>query len=158
MSHRIKILFLCTSNSCRSQMAEGFVRHLHPDKMDALSAGIIAKGIDPYAIIVMKEAGIDISSQRSKTVNELGKMQFDFIITLCDISEKNCPIFPSKYGIIHQGFDDPPALAAKETDEKQKLTIYRNVRDRIRQYIENLPKLLTDNIKNVKSSSKQQSF
>lgn len=156
MPERLKILFLCTGNSCRSQMAEGFARHLYPDKLDALSAGIIAKGIDPYTILVMKEIGIDISSQRSKTVNEFGKVQFDFAVTLCDIDEKNCPIFPSKYGIIHRGFGDPPALAAKETNEKEKLKIYRNIRDQIRQYIETLPKLLTDKIKSVKSGSKQQ--
>lgn len=147
-------MFLCTGNSCRSQMAEGFARHLHPDKLDVSSAGIKTKGVDPCAILVMKEIGIDISSHRSKTVNELGKVQFDFVITLCDIAEKNCPIFPSKYGIIHQDFDDPPALAAKETDEKEKLKIYRKVRDQIHKFIKSLPQLLTDKITGAKSGSK----
>lgn len=123
-------------------MAEGFARDLHPDKIEAYSAGIIAKGIDPFAILVMKEAGIDISGQQSKTIDALGKIQFDFVITLCDINEQNCPIFPSKYGIVHQGFDDPPALAANQTVEDEKLKIYRNVRDQIRQFIGSLPVLL----------------
>jgi arsenate reductase len=123
-------------------MAEGFARHLLSDLSDVFSAGIEARGLDPYAVCVMKEAGIGISNQRSKTISELGSMEFDYVITLCDDAQKNCPFFPAKCKVIHRGFDDPRRLVTGMTDEREILRHYRNVRDEIRDYIEELPALL----------------
>ncbi len=139
MAKRLKVLFLCTGNSCRSQMAEGFARRLIGNTVTPLSAGIEAKGIDPYAVQVMKEAGIDISDQHSKTVGEFTGVEFDYCITLCGHAEENCPVFPAKTKIIHRGFDDPPKLAANAKNEEEKISHYRRVRDEIRKYIETLP-------------------
>ncbi len=123
-------------------MAEGFTRHLHPDKIEAYSAGIIAKGVDPYAILVMREIGIDISGQHSKTIDEVAGIEFDYVITLCSEAGENCPLYPAKTKIIHCQFDDPPKLAENETNKEKKINHYRKVRDEIRKYIENLPKSL----------------
>ncbi len=123
-------------------MAEGFARHLLGDLLDVFSAGIEARGLDPYAVEVMKEIGIDISGQRSKKINELGNAEFDYVITLCDSAQKNCPFFPAKYGMIHKEFDDPVNLVSGEPNEQEILKHYRRVRDEIRKYIERLPALL----------------
>ena len=139
MPNILKILFLCTGNSCRSQMAEGLARHLKGNLITPFSAGIEPKGLDSNAVEVMKEIGIDISSQQSKTVEELGNVKFDYVITLCDSAQKNCPFFPAKYGIIHHGFDDPIRLASDETGKQNILEHYRRVRDEIRMYIQTLP-------------------
>jgi arsenate reductase len=120
-------------------MAEGFARHLLGDLLDVFSAGIEARGLDPYAVRVMKEVGIDISNQQSKTISSVANIEFGYVITLCDAAQKNCPFFPAKYKIIHQGFDDPGERAAEETDEEKILMHYREVRDDIRKYIEALP-------------------
>jgi arsenate reductase len=123
-------------------MAEGFARHLLSNLLYVFSAGAEARGLDTYAIAVMKEVGIDISKQRSKTIGELGQLQFDYVITLCGVNQENCPFFPAKYGIIHKGFDDPVKLVAGVTDEQEILRCYRRVRDEIRKYVETLPVLL----------------
>lgn len=123
-------------------MAEGFARNLIGHVVIPFSAGLEAGGLDPYAVSVMKEAGIDISNQRSKTISELGNMEFDYVITLCDAAQKNCPFFPAKCKVIHREFDDPPRLVTGVTDEREILRQYRNVRDEIRDYIEELPALL----------------
>ena len=120
-------------------MAEGFARHLLGNLLDVFSAGIEARGLDPYAVEVMKEIGIDISGQRSKKISELGNTEFDYVITLCDSAQKNCPFFPAKYRTIHQSFDDPGKRAAEETDEEKILLHYRKIRDEIKEYIETLP-------------------
>jgi arsenate reductase len=139
-SHRkLKVLFLCTGNSCRSQMAEGWARRLKGDLIEAYSAGIEPKGIDPRAVRAMAEAGIDISRQRSKSVTELGDMEFDYVITLCDDAQQSCPFFPARTAIIHHGFDDPPQLAENSGDEEEAMGHYRRVRDEIRAYVETLP-------------------
>jgi arsenate reductase len=103
------------------------------------SAGIEAKGLDSYAVDVMKEIGIDISGQQSKTVKDIGNVEFDYVITLCDSAQKNCPFFPAKYGIIHRGFDDPIRLASSETSKQNILEHYRRIRDEIRPYIQTIP-------------------
>jgi arsenate reductase len=139
MAKRLKVLFLCTGNSCRSQMAEGFARHLIGNVVIPFSAGIEAKGIDPYAVQVMKESGIDISNQHSKTVGEFTGVEFDYCISLCSDADENCPVFPAKTKIIHHGFDDPPKLAANAKDEEEKIGHYRRVRDQICEYIKTLP-------------------
>ncbi|MBN1903857.1 MAG: arsenate reductase ArsC [Deltaproteobacteria bacterium] len=133
-----KILFLCTGNSCRSQMAEGWTNYLKKDKFKAYSAGITPKGVDPRAVKVMAEAGVDISSQRSKDIDSLGVMEFDYVVTLCDNAKEACPFFPAKTRLMHRGFDDPPGLSEGEKDEEKALNHYRRVRDEIKAFVENI--------------------
>ncbi len=137
-SEKLKILFLCTGNSCRSQMAEGWARHLRGDIIEPFSAGIETHGLNPHAVKVMAEADVDISDHKSKHLNELTDIDFDYVITVCDHASENCPIFPGDVKKKHVGFDDPPRLA-KEIDDEKKLDIYRRVRDEIRIFIESLP-------------------
>jgi len=134
---KTKILFLCTGNSCRSQMAEGWTRHLKGDEIEAWSAGLVKHGLNPQAVQVMAEAGVDISGQTSKTIEELPGIDFDCIITLCDHARKTCPYIPGR--IIHHSFPDPPALAANTASAEEKLACYRQVRDLIRDFILTLP-------------------
>ncbi len=136
-----RILFLCTGNSCRSQMAEGWCRHLQAGHFDCASAGIEKHGLNPLAVKVMAEAGVDITAQYSKTTAELGDGEFDFVITVCGHADENCPFFPAKTKIIHHGFDDPPKLAVKAASEDEALGHYRRVRDEIRDFIQQLPGL-----------------
>jgi arsenate reductase len=140
--HRTTILFLCTGNSCRSQMAEGWARHLHSEVIEAYSAGTEKHGLNPLAVRVMAEAGVDISGQRSKTVAELPIREVDIVITLCGHAEAHCPYFPAKTKVIHQGFDDPPELARNAVTEEETLGHYRRVRDAISAYIRSLPETL----------------
>jgi len=137
-----KVLFLCTGNSCRSQMAEGWMRHLKSDSMEVWSAGITAKGIDPKAVKVMAEAGVDISRQTSKTINNVLGIGFDYVVTVCDNANENCPFFPGKTVRIHAGFDDPPKLAENAKSEEEALSHYRRVRDEIKLFVENFPEKL----------------
>ena len=135
----MKILFLCTGNSCRSQMAEGWARHLKAGSIEPYSAGIAAHGLSPDAVRVMAEAGVDISSQRSKVVGELLDLEFDYVVTVCGHANENCPLLPGKAKVIHVGFDDPPRLAAEAKTEEERLAPYRRVRDEIRAFVEALP-------------------
>ena len=141
-NHRPSILFLCTGNSCRSQMAEGWGRFLLGKSFDFFSAGILKKGLNPRAVKVMKEAGIDISSQTSKLISELPFQTFDYVITVCDNAKENCPFQPSKVKMIHHRFDDPPAMEKKEASEEENLKNYRRVRDEIREFVKGLPENL----------------
>ncbi len=143
MTDKLKILFLCTGNSCRSQMAEGWARALKGDVLEPFSAGIEKHGLNPCAVRVMAEAGVDISGQQSKTVAELGEMNFDFVITVCGHAHEHCPLFPGKAKVIHVGFDDPPQLAKTARTEEEALAHYRRVRDEIRAFIATLPGALT---------------
>jgi len=136
---QIKILFLCTENSCRSQMAEGWARALKGDIIEPYSAGVEARGLDPRAVKVMFEAGVDISSHRSKHVGELVGMDFDLVITVCDNTHEICPVFPGKTRVVHRGFDDPPRLAREATTDDEALAHYRRVRDEIKAFVEKLP-------------------
>jgi len=140
--NRLKILFLCTGNSCRSQMAEGWVRHLKSGEFEAWSAGVEAGRLDPIAVEVMSEAGVDISRQRAKHVGEVMGVGFDYVVTLCGHAYETCPVFPGGTRKIHRGFDDPPALAAGACDEEEALAHYRRVRDEIRAFVESLPGVL----------------
>lgn len=133
---KLRILFLCTGNSCRSQMAEGWARRLKSDKIEPFSAGIDPKGVNPLAIQVMKEAGVDISGQRSKHVQELLDQSFDYVVTLCAEAHEGCPVFPSKTEHRHKGFEDP---AAATGTEEEILSVFRKVRDQIRRFVETLP-------------------
>ncbi|MCF6291193.1 MAG: arsenate reductase ArsC [Desulfobacterales bacterium] len=133
------ILFLCTGNSCRSQMAEGWVRKLKNNTLEAHSAGIEKQGLNPLAVKVMAEAGVDISAQRSKLIKELPGQTFDYVITVCDQANEACPLFPGNTEIIHHGFDDPPRLAATAGSKEEQLDHYRRVRDEIKRFVETLP-------------------
>ncbi len=133
--HKTNILFLCTGNSCRSQMAEGWCRHLQSDRFDCASAGIEKHGINPLAVKVMAEAGVNIATHYSKTTAELGGREFDFVITVCGHADENCPFFPAKTRVIHHGFDDPPKLAESAAGEEEALVHYRRVRDEIREFM-----------------------
>ncbi len=144
MNKKIKVLFLCTGNSCRSQMAEGWARALKGDIIEAYSAGIEKHGLNPYAVKVMQEAGVDISKQKSKTIDELDNMEFDYVITVCGHAHENCPFFPAKVKVMHKGFDDPPKLAKNAKSEEEVLACYRRVRDEIRAFIEELPESLSN--------------
>ncbi len=137
--HKQKILFLCTGNSCRSQMAEGWGRHLHPDRFEFYSAGIEKHGLNPLAVQVMAESGVDISTQRSKLLAELEPAAFDYVITVCDHANEQCPFFPGKAIKLHREFPDPPRLAQKAASEEEALGHYRAVRDAIREYVATLP-------------------
>ena len=139
----LKILFLCTGNSCRSQMAEGWTRHLRGDRIEAYSAGIEAHGLNPDAIWVMAEAGVDISGQRSKHLSELRGVEFDYVVTVCDQARESCPVFGGRAKAVHVGFDDPPSLAAQAKTEAVRLDPYRRVRDEIRAFVETLPASLS---------------
>jgi len=134
------ILFLCTGNSCRSQMAEGWARHLKGDKIEAYSAGIEKHGLNPKAVRVMAEAGVDISQQESTLISELPRDSFDYVITLCGHADETCPYFPGKK--IHIGFADPPALAREAANPEEELRPYRQVRDEIKSFIQTLPEAL----------------
>ena len=142
MAKKIKILFLCTGNSCRSQMAEGWARHLQGEVIEPQSAGIEARGLDPRAVIVMAEAGIDISHQKSKTVAQLPTRDFDYVVTVCDNARESCPIFPGKARMVHVGFEDPPKLATGARTEEEVLAHYRRVRDEIKAFVLTLPRSL----------------
>ena len=141
---KLRILFLCTGNSCRSQMAEGWARALKGDRIEAYSAGIEAHGLNPKAVQVMAEAGVDISSHLSKTTADLNGREFDYVITVCSDADENCPFFPAKTRIVHRGFDDPPRLAAGTASEEEALDTYRRVRNEIRAYVETLPESLSE--------------
>ena len=139
MSDKPSILFLCTGNSCRSQMAEGLCRHLHGDSVAAFSAGIEKHGLNPNAVKVMAEIDIDISGHHSKTVDELECHALDLVITVCGHADETCPAFPGGTKVVHRGFDDPPKLAAGAATEEEALGHYRRIRDEIREYVDRLP-------------------
>lgn len=129
------VLFLCTGNSCRSQMAEGWARHFHGDTIEAYSAGIEAHGMNPNAMQVMKEAGVDISACSSKLASSLADVPLDLVITVCGHTDENCPAFLTKAKLVHVGFDDPPKLAKEAASEEEALDQYRRVRDEIRDFV-----------------------
>ena len=138
----LKILFLCTGNSCRSQMAEGFTRHLKSEVIEACSAGLETHGLNPNAVKVMAEAGVDISGQRSTHVDEYREVEFDYVVTVCDHAHESCPLFPGRTTVVHVGFDDPPRLARDAATEEESLDHYRRVRDEIRAFVVSLPEAL----------------
>ena len=138
---RPTVLFLCTGNSCRSQMAEGWAKHLKGMQIDAYSAGTDPHGLNALAVKAMGEAGIDISGHTSKRPEELG-IYFDFVVTVCDAANESCPVFAAKTRVVHAGFEDPPKLAAHAATEEEAMHHYRRVRDEIRAYIETLPESL----------------
>ena len=143
MTNKLKVLFLCTGNSCRSQMAEGWAKALKSDVIEAYSAGIEKHGLNPNAVKVMKEAGVDISGHYSKLLSELSGITFDYVVTVCGHANENCPIFPGKTRKVHVGFDDPPKLAQESKTDEEALNHYRRVRDEIKDFINTLPDALS---------------
>jgi len=139
---KLKVLFLCTDNSCRSQMAEAWARELIGERIEAYSAGIEAHGLDADAVRVMAEAGVNIAGHRSKRVDELRDVEFDYVVTVCGHAQEKCPVLPGKAKTVHIDFDDPPRLAADARTEGERLAPYRRVRDEIREFVKSLPSLI----------------
>jgi len=123
-------------------MAEGWARALKDDCVEAYSAGIETHGLNPNAVKVMAEAGVDISGHKSKLLSELEGVKFDYVVTVCGHAHETCPMFPAKAKVVHAGFDDPPKLAKQAKDQEEALNCYRRVRDEIKAYVEKLPKIL----------------
>jgi len=144
------VLFLCTGNSCRSQMAEGWARRLLGDAIEPYSAGVAPKGLDPRAVAVMAEVGVDLTGQSSKHVDELLRRlaereeSLDWVVTVCDSAQESCPVFPGRARVLHRSFDDPPRLAAGAASEEEALAPYRRVRDEIRRFVAELPEILAE--------------
>ncbi|MBT8333714.1 MAG: arsenate reductase ArsC [Deltaproteobacteria bacterium] len=143
MDALIRVLFLCTGNSCRSQMAEGWARFLKGDCLEVYSCGIETHGLNRYAVQVMAESGVDISLHLSKSIDAYSHIDFDFVVTVCGHANENCPVFPGKTKIVHVGFQDPPQLAQEVKkqggDNNAQLDCYRKVRDQIKAFVETLP-------------------
>ncbi len=137
-----KVLFLCTGNSCRSQMAHGFAEAYQSELFETYSAGIEAHGLNPYAVKVMSEANVDISQNKSQTLSELSDIEFDCVVTVCDHAASNCPTFEQNCLVIHHQFDDPPKLAAQYSEEQAKLDCFRQVRDEIETWLGDLPEMM----------------
>jgi arsenate reductase len=135
------IMFLCTGNSCRSQMAEGWARKHWGDEFEVYSAGTKKHSMNERAMRVMKEAGVDISGHYSKTTEELPQVTFDYVVTVCDHAHENCPYFPGGK-IVHVGFQDPPALTREMKDEEEILNVYRRVRNEIEDFVKDMKKVL----------------
>jgi arsenate reductase len=139
MKKKINILFLCTGNSCRSQMAEGWARHLKGDIIHAESAGVETHGLNPFAVHVMAEAGVNISHHESTLVDEVLDREWNYVVTLCGHAHETCPLFPRKVRKIHVAFDDPAQLAKAAGSETEIMAHFRRVRDEIRAFVEDLP-------------------
>ena len=133
-----RILFLCTGNSCRSQMAEGWLRQLHGERFESLSAGVDPHGMNPLAIKAMAEAGVDISGQKSENIDLYLDGSLDYVFTVCDRAHESCPLFPGDAKVIHVGFDDPPRLAASAATEEEAMAHYHRVRDEIRDFVQHI--------------------
>jgi len=140
---KLKILFLCTGNSCRSQMAEGWTKALKGDVIEAYSAGIETHGLNPNAVKVMAEAGVDISGHKSQHIDEFKDVDLDLVITVCAHAHETCPYFPGNAKVVHVGFDDPPRMARELADqgasEEEQIDCYRRVRDDIKAFVQTLP-------------------
>lgn len=139
---KLKIMFLCTGNSCRSQMAEGWAKSLKRDSIKAYSAGIDPHGMNERAIKVMSEVGVDISGHHSKHVDELKDIPFDYVVTVCGHANETCPMFPGNTKMVHFGFEDPPQLAKAAASEEEALGHYRRVRDEIKTFVQGMPRNL----------------
>jgi len=137
------VLFLCTGNSCRSQMAEGFGKAFKSDLFESYSAGVEKHGMNLHAVKVMGEVGVDISNHKSKTTDELTVKEFDYVVTVCDNAREHCPWFPAKTKLMHKSFEDPPFITRDMPDGEEKLAVYRRVRDEIRSFVETLPEVFS---------------
>ncbi|HKQ53502.1 MAG TPA: arsenate reductase ArsC [Pyrinomonadaceae bacterium] len=142
MSDKKRVLILCTGNSARSQMAEGLLRHVAGDHVEVFSAGVERSFVRPQAIEAMRERGIDITSQRSKSVDEFAGRKFDYVITVCNNARERCPVFPGRYERVHWSFDDP---AAATGDAEAVMAVFRRVRDEIESRLREFTEKLTSN-------------
>ncbi len=134
-----KVLFVCTGNSCRSQMAEGMLRHYGKDKFEVFSAGLEPSYVHPLAINTMAESGIDITNQHSKTANEFLEDNFSYVITVCDSAKELCPVFPGKYNAIHWSIKDPASAEGTESERmKDFRRAHQNILERINHFISDL--------------------
>jgi len=142
LREKLKYLFLCTGNSCRSQMAEAWTRHLKDDVIEAYSAGIETHGLNPDAVKVMAEVGVDMSGHKCQTIEDFNDVRFDVVVTVCDHARENCPLFPGSCKLVHVGFSDPPQMANELAEHgasaQLQLDCYRRVRDEIKTYVETL--------------------
>lgn len=136
---KLNVLFLCTGNSCRSQMAQGWASHLKGDCIEPFSAGVTPGKVNEKAIEIMKEAGVDISTHHSKHIDNVMGVEFDYVITVCDNAKEHCPIFPGKAKMIHHKFEDPSFMIGTK---EQIDASFREVRDQIRNFIEAMPENL----------------
>ncbi len=136
---KIKVLFLCTGNSCRSQIAEGWAKQLKSDVIEAHSAGVRPSGVNPWSIKVMAEAGVDISGHTSKHIDDLAGIDFDYVVTLCDNAKEQCPVLQSKTKMIHKAFEDPTLVMGSE---EEVMAAFRRIRDEIKAFIETMPESL----------------
>ena len=144
LQRKMKVLFLCTANACRSQMAEAWARHLKGDVIEPHSAGTKRHVVSARAAEVMQEVGIDLSEHHSKSLDDLDGLDFDYVVTVCDNAAETCPVFPGDAMMVHRGFDDPPRLAAAETEEQRILEHYRRVRDEIHDFVQTLPEAIKE--------------
>jgi len=143
MPRPIRVLFVCTGNSCRSQLAEAWARHIHGDRVEVESAGLEVIGLDPVGVEVMDEVGIDLSSHRCKLLDEVMEQRFDLVVTVCGHAELECPEIPGARRLYH-GFGNPARLAAGLEDPERVRGVYRTIRDRIREFVEELPLEMAD--------------
>ncbi len=125
-------------------MAEGWLRHLHGDRFNAFSAGIKTHGLNPNAVKVMAEVGVDISGHKSQLLSEFDDQPLDYVITVCGHAHETCPFFPGNAQVIHVGFDDPPKMALAFADEASQLDCYRRVRDEIKEFVEQIDEVLSE--------------
>lgn len=148
MGRKLHILFLCTGNSCRSQMAEGWTTHLKGNVIQAYSAGVEIHGLNPNAVKVMAEVGVNISGHTSKHIDDFKNVELDMVVTVCDHAHETCPLFPGHCKVVHVGFDDPPKMAKKRAEKgasaEEQLNCYRKVRDEIKAFVETLPESLQE--------------
>jgi arsenate reductase (thioredoxin) len=149
---KAKILFLCTGNSCRSQMAEAWTRHLRGDEFEPYSAGVATNTLDPKAVEVMAEVGLDISGQQSKHVDTFADLEFEYVVTLCDNARESCPYFPAKTCVVHAPFDDPPRFTELSKSSEEAMAHYRRVRDEIRAFVEGMPLTLEEETREESST------
>ena len=136
---KIKVLFVCTGNSCRSQMAKGWARHLRGDVIEAFSAGVSPASVNQTAVEVMAETGVDISGQKSKHIDDLTGINFDYVVIICDNAREHCPAFPGEVRLIHRAFKD---LTLVVGSDEEIMAAFRKTRDDIREFIETMPQRL----------------
>lgn len=136
-----RVMFLCTGNSCRSQMAEGWARHLLGDQIEPCSAGTDPQGLNPLAVRAMAEVGVDISGHSSKSIAQCEPDTLDLVVAVCDHAHEHCPLFTGDTRVVHRGFEDPPRLAANARSDEEAMPHYRRVRDEIRAFVESMPNL-----------------
>jgi arsenate reductase len=142
MAGQHNLLFVCTGNSCRSQIAEAWARKLIHDRFEPFSAGIEPRRLDPYAVIIMQEAGIDISTQDINFVHEFLEKDIHYVVTLCDVARDMCPTFPRHANVLHHPFDNIQSLSLRLTHTEDRLILYRKLRSDIRNFVERLPDTL----------------